>query len=214
MPGTRNANWGDSSQPYRTAHGIVDGRNHAPASQTGNAPSTNERSVREPYSSYGTTSERTNDKLALDASGDKIRNQMKHSANFNATSRSQPHDESDLTRKNSIPRKQLPNPAQSQTYGVHASSPTNYVRSGSQPNQPPTGLVNAANHHQLMKGEDTSQAPGYHNLSKSISKTPGSASTAEDVVDRAKGNTVNTEVIETLAPGKHFLKFGNGQIEC
>ena len=172
----------------------------------------NERSVVEPYSGYG-ASETEYNQFGSDVSRGQTGAQLKYSPEFNTTSPSYTQDESDLTRKNSIPRKQLPHSPQSQTYGVNASSPTNHVRSGSQPIQQQSSLANANNIPQLTKGEDTYQASRYHNRSRPISKATGAASTPEDVVDRAKSNTVRTEVVETLAPGKHFIEFGEGRIE-
>lgn len=203
--GTRDADWDNSSRTYRPAPETADMRYRALTSQTGSAPSTIERRIADPDSSSGAVYESANEEFVSDVSGANIRNQTKYPANFNVTSRSQPSNESDLRRNNSVPRKQLPSPTRSQPHGVHASSPTELVRPSSQPNQGQLDLAGARDIPAIKRGGDNSRSPGIHTLPRPISRAAGATSEAEDVINRAKSNTVNTEVIETTAPGKSFL---------
>ena len=110
-------------------------------------------------------------------------------------------DETKMNRKNSIPRKQVANSAGTPNLAhPRLSAPPEPVDhySSTEGNQlNPTGRYESF---QNRPGQDTSQ--DFARIGHSQSNARGASSGAEDVVERAKTNTYDTEVIENYAPGK------------
>ena len=61
--------------------------------------------------------------------------------------------------------------------------------------------------HHLERLSDNSRVSKVLDRSRPILTGPGAAGATKKLLDRASGNTANTEVIKTVAPGKSTLKF-------
>lgn len=160
------------------------------------------REAGEPFSTHAASFGSRNDSHVPRTSGGVADNPTMYVSPQNAPtydpSRSQLQDESDLLRKNSIPRKQLRDHTKGQPSGaqpqfLRGQTPSANVGYPSRPDP--------AVYPQLEERRDN-LTRGVLDRSRPISRGPGTANTAERVVDRAKSNTINTEVIETFAPGK------------
>lgn len=123
----------------------------------------------------------------------------------------------DLARNPSIPRKQVGASAPNTKFSsIQPSSPTDaYTGRTQQPSNPkalpstPThdNKNYASNGYGAGRNEATAQTPSVLDRSRPISsKGATGPRSAQDVVNRAKSNTYETEVIEKVAPGKSILE--------
>ena len=115
-------------------------------------------------------------------------------------------DGADLARQNSIPRKQIGTSASTlHSYIPAASSPKAQTGQSRQQNTPkplPSTPVAAGRGYVDRQTDSASQPPSILNRSRPIPASQTGLRDVQDVVDRAKTNTSDTQVIETVAPGK------------
>lgn len=196
-------------QTHQPSHNVADGTTHALSSDVKSEPWRHGRDAREPYSVHTASFGNRNDNYIPGNSGGVAGIPQTHSSYPKAPiydhSRSQQKDELDLPQKNSIPRKQLKDFTKGQSSGVQPSPPRGHTPSA---NVAYPLQSDPATYYDPQLGEtkNTSSAVGVIDRSRPISKGAGAAYTAERVLDRAKNNTINTDVIETFAPGKPNLK--------
>lgn len=168
------------------------------------------REAGEPYSIHTAPFANRNDNYLPGTSGGLTGNSEKYSSHPQVPiydpSRSQPQDESDLAVKNSIPRKQVGDITKGQASGVEPSFPRGPTTSKKVTYPLQSDPAVDYDDTQLEERKNISPAPGVLDRSRPITRGHGAANTAQRVVDRAQSNTVNTEVIETFAPGNSTLK--------
>lgn len=198
-------------QTYQPPPNVADGTIHALSSDVQNDLLRNITGASEPYSIHSASFGSRNDNYVPDTPGGLVDNPKKHppypkAPIYGSLSRSQPQNESDLANKNSIPRKQLGDFTKGQPSRVQPSFQRDHNPSANMAY--PVQLDPAAFYDgpQLEDRRTTPPAPGVLDRSRPISRGPGAANTAERVVERAKSNTINTEVIESFAPGKFIFK--------
>lgn len=196
-------------QSHQPSHNVADGTTHALSSDVNSESWRHARDAREPYSVHTASFRNRNDNYLPGNSGGLAGNPQNYSSYPKAPiydhSRSQHKDELGLPQKNSIPRKQLNEFPKGQFSGVQPSLPRGHAPSANVAYPLQSDPANYYDDPQLEETKNTS-AVGVLDRSRPISKGPEAAYTAERVVDRAKNNTINTEVIETFAPGKPTLK--------
>ena len=117
----------------------------------------------------------------------------------------QDEDEAGLARQNPIPRKQIGTSANTPYSSVEASSPlrtqTGHSRQQSAPKPLPPTPVAASLGYTDRQTDSTRQTSSILNRSRPIPTSQAGLREAQDVVDRAKTNTSDTQVVETVAPG-------------
>lgn len=116
----------------------------------------------------------------------------------------QDEDDTGLARQNSIPRKQIGTSANAPYSSVQASSPpsaqTDYSRQQSAPKPLPSTPAAASRGYTDRQTDSAPQPSNILNRSRPISTSQAGLRDAHDVVDRAKNNTYDTQVVETVAP--------------
>ena len=122
----------------------------------------------------------------------------------------QAQEESDLTRRTSIPRKMVraspTNPSAGTFSTSHQQSPPSQMRQSSLHKPLPTAPPATRDGYQDSAPEEHRS----HRPSNDLRPIPlseihrGNKLTGDDVVARASSNTYDTEVIETIAPGKEY----------
>ena len=126
-------------------------------------------------------------------------------ANTYDTPNLQDEDDAGPAQQNPIPRKQIGTSATTPYSSVEASSPsgtqTGYSRQQIAPKALPPTPAAASLGHTDGQTESTPQKSNVLNRSRPISKNQTGLRDAQDVVDRAKTNTYDTQVVETVAPG-------------
>ncbi len=95
----------------------------------------------------------------------------------------------------SVPRTQIDHAVRGQPSEVHLQSST-----GSNPTH--TSSATRDDRHHLERLSDNSRVSKVLDRPRPISTGPGAARTTKELLDRASGNTADTEVIETIVPGK------------
>lgn len=116
----------------------------------------------------------------------------------------QDEDNAGLARQNSIPRKQVGTSASTPYSSVQASSPhmaqTGHSRQQSYPKPLPSTPSPASTGYTDRQPDSAPQPSSILNRSRPISTSQAGLRDAQDVVDRAKTNTYDTQVVETVAP--------------
>ena len=120
----------------------------------------------------------------------------------------QDEDDAGLARENSIPRKQIGTSANT-PYSARASSPlraqTGHSRHQSASKPLPFTPTASSLGYTDRQTDSAPQPSSILNRSRPIATSQAGPRDAQDVVDRAKMNTRDTEVVETVAPGRsHF----------
>lgn len=207
----RKFNQGNHLQNYRAPHNTSDDPTHVLNSDVKYESMRHARGAGEPYSIHTTSFGSRNDHYVPATTGGLAGNSEESSSHPKAPihdpSRSQPQDKSELARKNSIPRKQLRDITKGQASRVQPAVSGGHTPSAADvtyPLQPDRTTYHDGPQPEGRK--DASSASKVLDRPRPSSRGPGAANIAERVVDRAKSNTVNTEVIETFAPGKSVLK--------
>lgn len=129
-----------------------------------------------------------------------------------------------LARQPSIPRKKIGTSANAPYSATQTSSPT-YAHTGRNQRQSnpkplpetpmPTSNSYASNGYGAGRNEATSHSPSILDRSRPIpSKGATGQPSAQDDLNRAKGNTYNTEVVEIVAPGESMLEEHENQKEA
>lgn len=199
-------------QTYQPPPNVADGTINALSSNVKSDLLRNITGTPEPYSIHAASFGSRNDNYVPDTPGGPVGNSKTHPPYpkvqvYDSPSRSQPQNESDLAQKNSIPRKQLGDFVKAHPSGVQPSFQRGHNPSANMAYPLQSDPAAYYDGPQLEDRLTTSPAPGIIARSRPISRGPGAAKTAECVVDRAKSNTTNTEVIESFAPGKFIFKF-------
>ena len=118
----------------------------------------------------------------------------------------QDEDDAGLARHNSIPRKQIGTPASTQYSPPQPSSPpraqTSQSRQQSAPKPLPSTPAAVSHGHTDRQMDYAPQPPSILNRSRPIPTSQAGLQDAQDVVDRAKTDTYDTDVVETVAPGQ------------
>ncbi|MCJ1470375.1 hypothetical protein MMC07_009020 [Pseudocyphellaria aurata] len=202
-PYARNLRHDNQLHTHQPPHVAADTITHALSSDVKNESMKHFREAGEPFSTHAAPSGSRNNRHVPHTSGGIADSPTKYVSPLTAPtydlSRSQPQDESDLHRRNSIPRKQLRDHTKGQSSGLQPPFSTGRTLSANvgHPSRPdPTVCYDDP---QLEERKDN-PTRGVLDRSRPISRGPGTANSAERVVDRAKSNTINTEVIETFAP--------------
>ena len=119
----------------------------------------------------------------------------------------QGEDDAGLARESSIPRKQIGTSANTTYSSAHSSSPpraqTGHSRQQSASKPLPSTPATASLGYTDRQTDSASQQSSILNRSRPMSTSQASIRDAQDVVDRAKSNTSDTQVIETVAPGQY-----------
>ena len=127
-------------------------------------------------------------------------------ANAYDTPKLQDEDDSGLAQQSPVPRKPLGTSATTPYSSVEASLPsgtqTGYSRQQIAPKALPPTPAAASLGHTDRQTDPTSQKSSVLNRSRPISTNQAGLRDAQDVVDRATTNTYDTQVVETVAPGK------------
>ena len=117
----------------------------------------------------------------------------------------QDDDDAGLARQNSIPRKQIGTSRNTPHSSVQASSPpkaqTGHSRQQSAPKPLPSTPVAPSRGYTDRQTDSAPQPSSILNRSRPIPTSQAGPRDAQDVVDRAKTNTYDTQVVETVAPG-------------
>ena len=127
---------------------------------------------------------------------------------FNAYSYPTMHDGYDqvLARQDSIPRKKIGTSANTPHSSDRASSPpmapVSHSRQQSATKPLPSTPAAASQGNTNRQMESPTWPSSTHDRSRPNHKSQAGVRDAQDVVDRAKTNTYDTQVIETVAPGK------------
>jgi len=112
----------------------------------------------------------------------------------------------DLARQKSIPRKQVGTSAQAPYSSVQSSTSSSpqigHSRQQSDSKPLPSAPISSNNGYGDRKTPATPQPISILDRSRPITKGYAAPRDGKDVVDRAKSNTYDTEVIEKIAPGK------------
>ena len=121
-------------------------------------------------------------------------------------------DHAGLVRQNSIPRKQIGTSPNTPYSSVQASSPhqvwstpmaqTGHSRQQSAPKSLPSTPAAKSREFNDRQTDPTPQSSSILNRSRPTSSNPAGLRDAQDVVDRAKTNTCDTQVVESVAPGQ------------
>ena len=118
----------------------------------------------------------------------------------------QDDNDADLARQNSIPRKQIGTSASTPYSSVSASSfsraQTGQIRQQNAPKPLPSTPATVGRGYGGPQTDSTPQPSSILNRSRPISTIHTGLPDAQDVVDRAKTNTFDTKVVETVAPGQ------------
>lgn len=210
-PKATNFNQETHSQTYQRPPNAADGTVHALSFNVKSDLLRKLTGGSEPYSIHSASFGSRNDSYVPDTPAGLVINSKKHPPYTKAPihdspSRSQPQNEPDLAQKNSIPRKQLGDFTKGHPSGVQPSFQRGHNPSANVAYPLQSDPAAFYDGPQLEEKRTISHAPGILDRSRPISRDPGAAKTAERVVDRAKSNTTNTEVIESYAPGKFFFK--------
>ena len=116
-----------------------------------------------------------------------------------------------LARQKSIPRKQVGTTAQapySSTMPFNGPTTQNsHSRQQSAPKALPATPISSNNGSGGRVTERTSESSGILDRSRPITRGMAESRNAHDVVNRAKTNTYDTEVIEKVAPGKQTMVY-------
>ena len=116
-------------------------------------------------------------------------------------------DGSDLSRGASIPRKQVGSSPKA-PYSGNGSPTAQYGSGGYDPRVdiekplPSAPASSYSSSHQPGTREDVAQPSSVLDRSRPISRSTAGAYTAREVVQRAQQDSVNTEVVEQIAPGE------------
>ena len=120
----------------------------------------------------------------------------------------QNEDDEGLAGQDSIPRKQIGTSANTLYSSVQASSPTRaqpgHSRQQSAPKPLPSIPAAASRGYADRQTESASQPSSILNRSRPIPPSQAGPRDAQDIVDRAKTNTYDTQVVETVAPGQSY----------
>lgn len=118
----------------------------------------------------------------------------------------QDEDDADLARQNSIPRKKIGTSANTSYSPVqalsHSKAQTGHSRQQSAPKPLPATPAAASYGHTDRQNDSTPQPSSILNRSRPVPTSEAGIRDAQDVVDRAKTNTYDTQVVETVAPGQ------------
>ena len=118
----------------------------------------------------------------------------------------QKEDDAGLIRQSSIPRKQVGTFASTPYSSVPASSPpsaqTGQSRQQTGTKPLPSTPAALSSRYIDRPTDSVSKPSGILNRSRPMPPSQTNPQDAQDVVDRAKTNTYDTEVIETVAPGQ------------
>ena len=119
----------------------------------------------------------------------------------------QGEDDAGLARESSIPRKQIGTSASTTYSSAHSSSTpraqTGHSRQQSASKPLPSTPATASLGYTDRQTDSASQQSSILNRSRPMSTSQAGIQDAQDVVDRAKSNTSDTQVIETVAPGQY-----------
>lgn len=115
-------------------------------------------------------------------------------------------DYNTLSRQKSIPRKQVGSSGQFQSSPVHHSNPLDSETDHGRQERPskalPSTPVHSNHGYEPRNTANSIQITSILDRSRPISKGATSPRSTQDIVDRAKTNTYDTQVIEKVAPGK------------
>ena len=118
----------------------------------------------------------------------------------------QDEDDAGLARHNSIPRKQIGTSASTPYSPPPPSSPpraqTSQSRQQSAPKPLPSTPAAVSRGHTDRQMDCAPQPPSILNRARPIPTSHAGLQDAQDVVDRAKTDTYDTDVVETVAPGQ------------
>lgn len=118
--------------------------------------------------------------------------------------------DTDLARQRSIPRKEVGSSIQAPYLPTQSStSPSAQIGHGREPraSKPlPSAPIPLHNGHEAHSAEAPIQPTSILDRSRPVSRGLAPPRDAQDVVNRAKTNTFDTEVIEKVAPGEYKLK--------
>ena len=118
-----------------------------------------------------------------------------------------------LARQDSIPRKKIGTSANTPRSSGRAPSPpiaqVSHSRQQSATKPLPSTPAAASQGNTDRQMESASWPSGTHNRSRPNQKSHSGLRDAQDVVDRAKTNTYDTQVIETVAPGQSHSRIIN-----
>lgn len=125
----------------------------------------------------------------------------------------QDEDEAGLARQNSIPRKQIGASANIPYPSIQPSSPlgaqTGHSRQQSAPKPLPPTPAAASRGYNDRQMDSASPPSSILNRSRPIPTSQAGPRDAQDVVDRAKTDTYDTQVVETVAPGQSHFRIVN-----
>ena len=125
----------------------------------------------------------------------------------------QDEDDTSLARQNPIPRKQIGTFADTPYSSVQASSPPRaqigHSRQQSAPKPLPSIPVAADLGYANRQTESTHQSSSILNRSRPVPTSQTGLREAQDVVERAKTNTYDTQVVERVAPGQFLSQSFN-----
>lgn len=118
----------------------------------------------------------------------------------------QNEDDAGLAGQDSIPRKEIGTSANTPYSSVQASSPTRaqpgHSRQQSIPKPLPSIPAAASREYADRQTDSAPQPSSILNRSRPVPPSQAGPRDAQDVVDRAKTNTYDTQVVETVAPGQ------------
>lgn len=113
-----------------------------------------------------------------------------------------------LVRQKSIPRKQIGTSAQVPYPSAESSAiPSSHISHGRQKSASkslPSTSLSSGNGYEARKMEAPPQPASILNRSRPITRDSAKPRDGQQVVNRAKSNTYDTEVIEKVAPGKYL----------
>lgn len=125
------------------------------------------------------------------------------------SSKLQDEDDAGLARQNSVPRKQVGTSISTPYSSVQASPPPmaqkGHSRQQSYPKPLPSTPSTASHGYNDRQADSSPQPSSILNRSRPISASQPGLRDPQDVVDRAKTNTYDTQVVETVAPGQSYL---------
>ena len=134
-------------------------------------------------------------------------------ANAYNSSNMQAEDDAGLTRQNSIPRKQIgtsPNTPYSPVQALPPSrAQTGHSRQQSVPKPLPSTPAAASRGYTDRQTDPAPQPSNILHRSRPIPTSQTALRDAQDVVDRARTNTYDTQVVETVAPGQSHYRTVN-----
>lgn len=118
--------------------------------------------------------------------------------------------QAEMSRSNSIPRKQVGSSSRSEISGFHSNSPKRHFGGPG----PSHGLDSRAGKGQHMEYEDFSSGTIGSNKSRQIPKDAGGSRDADRILEKAQTNSADTEVIEEIAPGNFLPQFVAADVHC